>query len=117
MPEPTPSPAPRVGLLVPPDWFALPFGRRLRLVAAAAGSLDHLAVADHVSFLTGRGFDGLAHAAALLTMQPDVPVHTAVYQLPLRHPVTVARAVATVAELAPGRLWFGVGIGGDDRHE
>jgi alkanesulfonate monooxygenase SsuD/methylene tetrahydromethanopterin reductase-like flavin-dependent oxidoreductase (luciferase family) len=40
-------------------------------------------------------------------------VQTAVYLLPLRHPVPVARQVATLAELAPGRLVFGVGLGGE----
>ena len=31
--------------------------------------------------------------------------------------MTVARQVATVAQLAPGRFVFGVGLGGEDRHE
>lgn len=31
--------------------------------------------------------------------------------------MTVARQLASIAELAPGRLTFGVGIGGEDRHE
>jgi alkanesulfonate monooxygenase SsuD/methylene tetrahydromethanopterin reductase-like flavin-dependent oxidoreductase (luciferase family) len=31
--------------------------------------------------------------------------------------VIVARQLATIAELAPGRLTLGVGIGGEDRHE
>jgi alkanesulfonate monooxygenase SsuD/methylene tetrahydromethanopterin reductase-like flavin-dependent oxidoreductase (luciferase family) len=44
-------------------------------------------------------------------------VYVGLYLLPLRHPVTVARQLASIAELAPGRLTFGVGIGGEDRHE
>jgi alkanesulfonate monooxygenase SsuD/methylene tetrahydromethanopterin reductase-like flavin-dependent oxidoreductase (luciferase family) len=40
-----------------------------------------------------------------------------VYLLPLRHPVPVARQLADIARLAPGRLIFGVGIGGEDRRE
>jgi len=40
-----------------------------------------------------------------------------VYLLPLRHPVPVARQLATLAELAPGRLLFGVGLGGEDPAE
>ncbi len=40
-----------------------------------------------------------------------------VYQLALRHPVTVARQLATLAQIAPGRLVFGVGAGGEDRAE
>ncbi len=44
-------------------------------------------------------------------------VCTAVYLLPLRHPLPVARQVASLAQLAPGRFTFGVGIGGEDRRE
>jgi alkanesulfonate monooxygenase SsuD/methylene tetrahydromethanopterin reductase-like flavin-dependent oxidoreductase (luciferase family) len=44
-------------------------------------------------------------------------VYVGLYLLPLRHPVTVARQLASIAEFAPGRLTFGVGIGGEDRHE
>jgi alkanesulfonate monooxygenase SsuD/methylene tetrahydromethanopterin reductase-like flavin-dependent oxidoreductase (luciferase family) len=44
-------------------------------------------------------------------------VQTAVYLLPLRHPAPVARQVVSVAQLAPGRFTFGVGLGGDDRSE
>jgi alkanesulfonate monooxygenase SsuD/methylene tetrahydromethanopterin reductase-like flavin-dependent oxidoreductase (luciferase family) len=40
-----------------------------------------------------------------------------VYLLPLRHPVAVARQVSSLAQLAPGRFVFGVGMGGDDPHE
>jgi alkanesulfonate monooxygenase SsuD/methylene tetrahydromethanopterin reductase-like flavin-dependent oxidoreductase (luciferase family) len=48
---------------------------------------------------------------------PTLPVHLAVYQLAMRHPVLVARQLSTISELAPGRLVFGVGIGGEDRRE
>jgi alkanesulfonate monooxygenase SsuD/methylene tetrahydromethanopterin reductase-like flavin-dependent oxidoreductase (luciferase family) len=44
-------------------------------------------------------------------------VYVALYLLPLRHPVLVARQLATLAQFAPGRLTFGVGIGGEDPHE
>jgi alkanesulfonate monooxygenase SsuD/methylene tetrahydromethanopterin reductase-like flavin-dependent oxidoreductase (luciferase family) len=46
-----------------------------------------------------------------------LPCYVALYLLPLRHPVLVARQLASIAELAPGRLTLGVGIGGDDPHE
>ena len=39
------------------------------------------------------------------------------YLLLLRNPVTVARQLSSLAQLAPGRLVFGVGLGGDDPHE
>ena len=41
----------------------------------------------------------------------------ALYLLALRHPVPVAREIATLCESAPGRLVLGVGVGGEDRHE
>ena len=44
-------------------------------------------------------------------------MYVGLYLLPLRHPVPVARQLATIAQLAPGRLTLGVGIGGEDRHE
>jgi alkanesulfonate monooxygenase SsuD/methylene tetrahydromethanopterin reductase-like flavin-dependent oxidoreductase (luciferase family) len=69
-----------------------------------------------VSF-AGVGFDGLVQATTLLMLHPTLPVYTGVYLLPLRHPVLVARQLADLARIAPGRLIFGVGIGGEDRHE
>jgi alkanesulfonate monooxygenase SsuD/methylene tetrahydromethanopterin reductase-like flavin-dependent oxidoreductase (luciferase family) len=56
-------------------------------------------------------------ATALAILHPELPVHTGVYLLPLRHPVLVARQLADISRVAPGRLVFGVGIGGEDRHE
>ena len=51
------------------------------------------------------------------TTFPELPCYVALYLLPLRHPVLVARQLASIAELAPGRLTLGVGIGGEDPHE
>jgi alkanesulfonate monooxygenase SsuD/methylene tetrahydromethanopterin reductase-like flavin-dependent oxidoreductase (luciferase family) len=70
-----------------------------------------------VSFFVGAGSDGLITATSLLATQTQLPVYVGLYLLPLRHPVPVARQLATIAELAPGRLTLGVGIGGEDRHE
>ena len=56
-------------------------------------------------------------ATALAMLHPTLPVYSGVYLLPLRHPVLVARQLADIARLAPGRLIFGVGIGGEDRRE
>ena len=79
--------------------------------------LDHVGVGDHVSFLGGHGSDGLLAAASVLAASERLAVNTAVYLLPLRHPVVVARQVADLAQLGPGRFTFGVGLGGEDRHE
>jgi alkanesulfonate monooxygenase SsuD/methylene tetrahydromethanopterin reductase-like flavin-dependent oxidoreductase (luciferase family) len=90
---------------------------RATLAHVAEAGIDHLCVGDHVSFFVGAGADGLITASALLAAQAELPVYVALYLLPLRHPVTVARQLATIAELTPGRLTLGVGIGGEDRHE
>ena len=63
------------------------------------------------------GFDGLVQATALAVLHPTLPVYCGVYLMPLRHPVLVARQLADIARLAPGRLILGTGIGGEDRHE
>src|ERR1700741_226574 len=91
--------------------------RRQALEAIEDAGIYHAALADHVSFRDGSGYDGLVGAAAMLHLHPTLPVYVALYILPLRHPTVVARQLATLAQLAPGRLTFGVGVGGDDRHE
>jgi alkanesulfonate monooxygenase SsuD/methylene tetrahydromethanopterin reductase-like flavin-dependent oxidoreductase (luciferase family) len=102
-----PSFAQRAGELSPPALLA----------RAAAEGIDHLCVGDHVSFFVGAGSDGLIAATRLLATQIELPVYVGVYLLPLRHPVLVARQLATIAAFAPGRLTLGIGIGGEDRHE
>jgi alkanesulfonate monooxygenase SsuD/methylene tetrahydromethanopterin reductase-like flavin-dependent oxidoreductase (luciferase family) len=87
------------------------------LTAMDDAGVDYVCVGDHVSFFVGAGLDGLLQATALAVLQPTLPIMTGVYLLPLRHPVLVARQLADFGQLAPGRLIFGVGIGGEDRHE
>jgi alkanesulfonate monooxygenase SsuD/methylene tetrahydromethanopterin reductase-like flavin-dependent oxidoreductase (luciferase family) len=88
------------------------------LAGAEKQGIDHICCADHVSFAgLGLGFDGLVQATALAMLHPTLPVYSGVYLLPLRHPVLVARQLADFARLAPGRLIFGTGIGGEDRRE
>jgi alkanesulfonate monooxygenase SsuD/methylene tetrahydromethanopterin reductase-like flavin-dependent oxidoreductase (luciferase family) len=95
-----------------------PAEERRRLVERAEGAgLDHVAVGDHVSFFIGAGFDGLLGATNVLSCSTRLASNTGVYLLPLRHPVLVARQLADLASLAPGRFVFGVGLGGEDPHE
>jgi alkanesulfonate monooxygenase SsuD/methylene tetrahydromethanopterin reductase-like flavin-dependent oxidoreductase (luciferase family) len=113
----TQSNGPRVGMF--PAFGLLNRGTDVAaeyLARVADAGIDHVCCADHVSF-GGFGFDGLVQATALAMAHPTLPVHTGVYLLPLRHPVLVARQLVDLAQLAPGRLVFGVGIGGEDRHE
>jgi alkanesulfonate monooxygenase SsuD/methylene tetrahydromethanopterin reductase-like flavin-dependent oxidoreductase (luciferase family) len=92
---------------------------RLRdfVARAEAAGLDRVCLGDHVTFKGGQGFDGLQNATAVAVLSRRVVVETAVYLLPLRHPVPVARQVASLAGFAPDRFVFGVGIGGDDPAE
>lgn len=91
---------------------------RRRLIARADDvGLDHVSVGDHVSFYVGAGFDGLVGATSVLASSDTLGSNTGVYLLPLRHPVLVARQLADIAVLAPGRFTFGVGLGGEDPHE
>jgi alkanesulfonate monooxygenase SsuD/methylene tetrahydromethanopterin reductase-like flavin-dependent oxidoreductase (luciferase family) len=87
------------------------------LTDIAEAGLDHVMFGDHVSFQGGFGTDGLIQAAAALGARPDLDVYVGAYLLPLRHPVLVARQLADLADIAPGRLTFAVGVGGEDRHE
>ena len=91
--------------------------RRAIIGLAEDAGLDHLGFGDHVSFHIGAGVDGLLAAAGALAVSDRLSTNTAVYLLPLRHPMPVARQLADIAALAPGRFVFGVGIGGEDPHE
>jgi alkanesulfonate monooxygenase SsuD/methylene tetrahydromethanopterin reductase-like flavin-dependent oxidoreductase (luciferase family) len=87
------------------------------LRAIADAGLDYVMVGDHISFRGGRGTDGLIAAAVYAALEPRLTTYLSVYLLPLRHPVPVARQLSTLATYAPGRVVFGVGVGGEDRHE
>ncbi len=108
----------RVGIVLREQDLIAWSGRLHELGArSVAAGIDHLTVGDHVSFADGHGVDGLIQAAALLSAHPLLSVQTGIYLLVLRHPATVARQLATIALLAPGRFTFGVGVGGDDPSE
>jgi len=108
----------RVGIVLREQDLTAWSGRLPELAErAVAAGLDHLTVGDHVSFADGHGADGLIQAAALLTAHTNLNVQTGVYLLALRHPAVVARQLATIAMLGPGRFTFGVGVGGDDPRE
>ena len=108
----------RVGTLGSDALLTGTFARRSTLARRIeASGIDHVFIADHVSFHSGIGMDGLINAAILATLLPETEVCVGVYLLALRHPVPVARQIASLAESAPGRLVLGVGVGGGDRHE
>jgi alkanesulfonate monooxygenase SsuD/methylene tetrahydromethanopterin reductase-like flavin-dependent oxidoreductase (luciferase family) len=116
--KPMTPPAVRVGMFPPADLLDWdPAAARAYLTGVSEAGIDHVCCADHVSFFSGAGFDGLLQAAALAMLHPTLRIYCGLYLLPLRHPVLVARQLADIERLAPGRLIFGVGVGGEDRHE
>ena len=110
--------APRLGIVLRQEDVEAHAGRLPELTdRIASAGIDHVTVGDHVSFAAGRGADGLVQATALLCSHQSMPVETGIYVITLRHPAPVARQIATLCSLAPGRFTFGVGIGGDDPRE
>ena len=73
---------------------------------------DSLWVGDHVAFAVPI-FDPLLQLAQAAIVSRRLTLGTNVYLLPLRHPVPVAKQVATLDHLSEGRLIFGVGLGGE----
>ena len=108
----------KFGLAVPSNYWNLSLSEKQKASAAIYdGGFDHLFMADHVSFRNGSGTDGFVDVAALSQLHEELGVMISIYLLPLRHPLPVARQLATMSKIAPGRFIFGVGIGGEDRHE
>ncbi len=108
----------KFGLATPSNLWSLDWNERRAVVGNIVESgFDHIFMADHVSFRNGSGTDGFVEVAALSQLDPRVGVMISIYLLPLRHPLPVARQLASMARIAPGRMIFGVGIGGEDRHE
>jgi len=108
----------RVGVTPGIDIWTRPWDERRKVVELVADAgIDHVFFADHVSFRIGHGHDGMVVAAGVANLHPTLGIYIGVYLLPLRHPIPVARQLANLAEMAPGRISFGVGVGGDDRHE
>jgi probable F420-dependent oxidoreductase len=73
---------------------------------------DSLWCGDHISFPMAI-LDPLLQLAQAAVVSPRLTFGTAVYLLPLRHPVPVAKQVATLDHLSEGRFIFGVGVGGE----
>lgn len=107
-----------VGTVASPAMLAGPFDARQALIHQVADSgIDHVFMADHVSFMNGNGMDGIVNAATIAAMHPTLKVCIGVYLLALRHPVPVARQLSSLSLSAPGRITLGIGVGGEDRHE
>jgi probable F420-dependent oxidoreductase len=76
------------------------------------GGYDSIWVGDHISFPI-PALDPLLLLAQAAVVSRRLLLGTAVYLLPLRHPVPVAKQVSTLDHLCEGRLVFGIGVGGE----
>ena len=93
----------KFGLATPSTLWGMDIeARRDTLSQIADCGFDHLFMADHVSFRDGSGTDGFVEVAALSQLHPTIGVMISIYLLPLRHPLPVARQLATMARIAPG---------------
>ena len=90
----------KFGLATPSNFWKLDWPERQQTVAQIADSgFDHMFMADHVSFRNGSGTDGFVEVAGLSQLHPSLGVMTGIYLLPLRHPLPVARQLASMANL------------------
>jgi probable F420-dependent oxidoreductase len=89
---------------------------RVTAERAESQGWDSLWVGDHVAF-TIPIYDPLIQLAMLGAFSKKLRLGTSVYLLPLRHPVPVAKQVATLDRMLGGRLEFGVGVGGEFANE
>ena len=91
-------------------WFepTQPVRRLVHLAKLAEGlGAEVCLVADE-----GTERDVYVALTAILSASDDLVVGPAITNPFSRHPVTTAAAVATLAEMAPGRVWHGLGVGG-----
>lgn len=80
--------------------------------AADASVLSHLWISDHILWWRPM-YDSLTLLAAAAARTERIGVGTAVLQLAMRHPITAAKALASISRLAGNRLTVGVGVGGE----
>lgn len=73
---------------------------------------DSIWVGDHISFYIPV-MESLALLTYLAAITERVRLCTGVYLVPLRHPTTSAKVIATLDVLSKGRVTLGVGVGGE----
>lgn len=81
---------------------------------AEAIGLDLIAVPDSI----GRYFprlESLVFLGGMVARTKRIKFSTDVFQVPLRHPIDIARRVLTLDIMSEGRFIFGVGLGGVQR--
>ena len=92
--------------------FASAPAARATVELAERLGFDSLWVGDHVAFPMPI-LDPLLQLALAAAHSERLWFGTSVYLVPLRHPVLIAKQVATLDLLCGGRFVFGVGVGGE----
>lgn len=97
---------------------ALPDAEDIREFAERSEScgFDSLWTSDHISFVNPI-LEGLVSLAFLAGCTRRITLGTGIYLLPLRHPSAVAKQLASIAHLAPNRVIFGIGVGGESQQD
>lgn len=103
------EPALRFGFITS---FGSVAGARETAELAESHGFDSLWVGDHIAFPVPI-LDPFLLLSTAAAFSSRLVLGTSVYLLPLRHPVPVAKQVATLDQLSGGRLIFGVGVGGE----
>lgn len=84
--------------------------------AAEGGGWDGVWVSDSANAEDTPYWEPLTLLAAMAAVTDRVQLGTWVVPLPARDPVAVARGAAVLAELAPGRVRLGFGLGNPPEH-
>lgn len=108
----------RLGVVLPNE-SALADPREIVRLAVQAEELgyDHVWLPDHLlppepyGPVYGGAFEAIALLSHIAAVTRRVTLGTSVLILPLRDPVLLAKQVATVERLAPGRVVLGIGVG------
>jgi len=88
-----------------------PYRRSFELCRLAEALGFDTVMLGHHHFQAGQQSDPLAFLSAIAVETTALRVATAVFLLPLHHPLEIAERVATLDQLSAGRVSFGVGLG------
>ena len=111
----------RIGTFLPSYWTdygATTVAEAVRETAVAAAALGYVSLwaDDHVIAPSthadmGHIVEPLTTLASLIHLVPHVHLGTSTLVLPQRHPIVVAKQVATLDVLSGGRFILGIGVG------
>jgi probable F420-dependent oxidoreductase len=92
-----------------------PYRRTFELCRRAESLGFDTVMVGHHHFLEGQISDPFSLLSAIAVQTTTLRVATAIFLLPLHHPLQVAERVATLDQLSGGRVSLGVGLGWNPR--